>query len=94
MQVLEEDEERLPDQLELPSRESPIYLPKARQNKTLHFHQEDSSVGRQGRSWVSKERGSRSDSAPLPNRTDPVMPQHLGCNSPLPLSTKRQFPKI
>lgn len=37
VQVLEEGEERLPDQMELPCRESPVYLPEAKQKEAIHF---------------------------------------------------------
>ena len=37
VQVLEEGEEGLPDQLELPRREAPVCLPEAKQKEALHL---------------------------------------------------------
>lgn len=37
VQVLEEGEECLPDQLELPRRETPVYLPEVKQEEAIHF---------------------------------------------------------
>lgn len=48
VQVLEEGEERLPDQLELPSREAPIYLQRQSSKKQFTFRSEVRSADRQG----------------------------------------------
>lgn len=83
VQVLEEDEEGLANQLELPRRESSIYLPEAKQREVLHFQKRDEKgrqAGLAGRSGAGArgagrrlscrgERGSRTASA-----ADPIMP--------------------
>lgn len=76
VQVLEEDKQCLPDQLELPSREIPINLPRQGKGKHCTFHRGLSCGDRQG--WDSDKWGPWQQKCQHPpSQVEQTLPCHL-----------------